>query len=146
MHAHIVTKGVFACFDSGLTDEDGEPVNVEILAVAWNGQRLVFDSDKHVPSVALAERLVEVTPGGLDRVFYSDNGSAAVEVALKTSFHYWRNTGHGEKTRFINLPNSYHGDLLHAALCHHAGTDRSPGGRGRRGHRSARLDLNRTRC
>lgn len=68
----------------------------------------------HEPAVELAERLVEVTPNGLDRVFYSDNGSAAVEVALKMSFHYWRNTGQGEKTRFINLSNSYHGETLGA--------------------------------
>ncbi|RJS92721.1 adenosylmethionine--8-amino-7-oxononanoate transaminase [Salinisphaera sp. Q1T1-3] len=68
----------------------------------------------HEPAVELAERLVGVTPPGLDKVFYSDNGSAAVEVALKMSFHYWRNTGHGEKTRFINLTNSYHGETLGA--------------------------------
>ena len=68
----------------------------------------------HEPAVALAERLVRISPPGLDKVFYSDNGSAAVEVALKMSFHYWRNTGHGEKTRFINLTNSYHGETLGA--------------------------------
>ncbi|MDA3921484.1 MAG: hypothetical protein PF501_12520 [Salinisphaera sp.] len=49
MQARIVSKGVFACFESGLTDDGGEPVNVEISAVAWNGQRLVFGSDKQVP-------------------------------------------------------------------------------------------------
>ncbi len=68
----------------------------------------------HEPAVALAERLADLTPKGLDRAFFSDNGSAAVEVALKMSFHYWRNTGHGEKTRFINLSNSYHGETLGA--------------------------------
>lgn len=68
----------------------------------------------HEPAVELAERLVDVTPEGLDKAFFADNGSAAVEVALKMSFHYWRNTGHGEKTRFINLSNSYHGETLGA--------------------------------
>lgn len=68
----------------------------------------------HEPAVELAERLVALTPPGLNRAFYSDNGSAAVEVALKMSFHYWRNTGQGEKTRFINLSNSYHGETLGA--------------------------------
>ena len=68
----------------------------------------------HEPAVELAERLVKATPAGLTRAFYADNGSAAVEVALKMSFHYWRNTGHGEKTRFINLSNSYHGETLGA--------------------------------
>ena len=68
----------------------------------------------HEPAVELAERLVDLTPDGLSRAFYADNGSAAVEVALKMSFHYWRNIGHGEKTRFINLSNSYHGETLGA--------------------------------
>ncbi|HET7314368.1 hypothetical protein [Salinisphaera sp.] len=49
MQARIVAKGLFACFDSGLTDADGAPVNVEISAVAWNGERLVFGSDKNIP-------------------------------------------------------------------------------------------------
>lgn len=47
-------------------------------------------------------------------MFYIDNGSAAVEGALTMSFHYWRNIGHGEKTRLINLSNSYHGETLGA--------------------------------
>ena len=68
----------------------------------------------HEPAVELAERLIAATPAGLTRAFYADNGSAAVEVALKMSFHYWRNTGHGDKTRFINLSNSYHGETLGA--------------------------------
>ncbi|WP_423823794.1 hypothetical protein V5738_07420 [Salinisphaera sp. SPP-AMP-43] len=49
MQARIVEKGLFSCFDSELTDESGEPVNVEISAVVWNGQRLVFGSDKAIP-------------------------------------------------------------------------------------------------
>jgi adenosylmethionine---8-amino-7-oxononanoate aminotransferase len=58
--------------------------------------------------------LVAATPAGLERVFYADNGSAAIEVALKMSFHYWLNQGHGEKTRFIALTGSYHGETLGA--------------------------------
>ena len=49
MQARIVTKGLFACFDSDLTDAEDAPVNVEISAVAWNGERLVFGSDKDIP-------------------------------------------------------------------------------------------------
>jgi adenosylmethionine-8-amino-7-oxononanoate aminotransferase len=52
--------------------------------------------------------------GGLTRCFYSDNGSSAIEVALKMSFHYWRNAGHAGKIRFIALENSYHGETLGA--------------------------------
>ncbi|HED16174.1 MAG TPA: adenosylmethionine--8-amino-7-oxononanoate transaminase [Gammaproteobacteria bacterium] len=68
----------------------------------------------HEPAIALAERLVSITPDGLDRVFYADNGSSAVEVALKMSFHYWQNTGQPKRTRFIKLSNSYHGETLGA--------------------------------
>jgi len=66
----------------------------------------------HEPAIRLAERLVQLTPPGLDRCFFADNGSSAVEVALKMSFHYWRNTGQAGKTRFISLTNSYHGETL----------------------------------
>jgi len=68
----------------------------------------------HPTAIELAERLVKLTPPGLDKCFYADNGSAAVEVALKMSFHYWRNMGKGKKTRFITLSNSYHGETLGA--------------------------------
>lgn len=68
----------------------------------------------HEPVVELSERLVQVTPPGLVRCFYADNGSSAVEVALKMSFHYWKNTGQPSKTRYINLANSYHGETLGA--------------------------------
>jgi adenosylmethionine---8-amino-7-oxononanoate aminotransferase len=68
----------------------------------------------HEPALELAEALVRVAPPGLGRVFYADNGSSAVEVALKMSFHYWRNLGRGEKRRFIALSGSYHGETLGA--------------------------------
>ena len=68
----------------------------------------------HEPVVRLSERLVAATPAGLDKVFYADNGSAAIEVALKMSAHYWRNVGQPRKTRFICLTNSYHGETLGA--------------------------------
>ncbi len=66
----------------------------------------------HEPAIRLAERMVEITPPGLQRCFFADNGSTAVEVALKMSFHYWRNCGEEKKTRFITLTNSYHGETL----------------------------------
>ena len=68
----------------------------------------------HQPGVELAERLCRLAPPGLTRCFYADNGSSAVEVALKMSFHYWRNQGQHKKTQFITLSNSYHGETLGA--------------------------------
>lgn len=68
----------------------------------------------HPAAIELAEKLVAVTPAGLDRCFFADNGSSAIEVALKMSFHYWLNQGKTGKTKFITLENSYHGETLGA--------------------------------
>jgi adenosylmethionine-8-amino-7-oxononanoate aminotransferase len=68
----------------------------------------------HQPALQLAERLTRIGPPGLARCFYADNGSSAVEVALKMSYHYWLNQGKCSKIRFISLENSYHGETLGA--------------------------------
>ena len=68
----------------------------------------------HEPVVTLSEQLIAITPPGLTRCFYADNGSSAVEVALKMSFHYWQNQNCPQKTKFITLTNSYHGETLGA--------------------------------
>lgn len=77
-------------------------------------EHAIFAGFTHEPGVALAERLTRLAPPGLTRCFYADNGSSAVEVALKMSFHYWRNVGSTGKTRFVTLQNSYHGETLGA--------------------------------
>lgn len=66
------------------------------------------------PSAELAEKLVQVTPEGLNKVFYSDDGSTAVEAAIKIAFQYWNYAGYPEKKDFINLGDSYHGDTVGA--------------------------------
>ncbi|HWE33570.1 MAG TPA: adenosylmethionine--8-amino-7-oxononanoate transaminase [Solirubrobacteraceae bacterium] len=68
----------------------------------------------HEPAIELAERLVAVAPPGLERVFYSDSGSTAVEVALKMALQYWIQRGEPQRTGFICLQNAYHGDTLGA--------------------------------
>ena len=68
----------------------------------------------HPPGILLAERLIEVAPQGLSRVFYSDTGAAAVEIALKMAFQYWQNLGETQRTTFLCLTNAYHGDTLGA--------------------------------
>jgi len=68
----------------------------------------------HQPVIELSERLVKITPPGLSRVFYADNGSSGIEVALKMSYHAWRNQGATRKTRFVALEHSYHGETLGA--------------------------------
>ena len=66
----------------------------------------------HRPAITLAERLVAISPNGLNKVFYSDDGSTAVETALKISFQYWQNIGRKEKKRFVALDEGYHGDTV----------------------------------
>lgn len=70
----------------------------------------------NVPSTQLAEKLVDITPDGLDHVFYSDSGATAVEIALKIAYQYWqqRETPRPEKRRFLHLASSYHGDTIGA--------------------------------
>lgn len=68
----------------------------------------------NVPAINLAERLVKITPEGLNKVFYSDSGAAAVEIALKMAFSYWRRVGRPEKRRFASFYNAYHGDTIGA--------------------------------
>ena len=77
-------------------------------------EHVILAGFSHEPAVELAERLVAITPEKLTRCFYTDNGSSAVEAALKMSHHYWRNTGRPEKTKYIGLSNSYHGETLGA--------------------------------
>lgn len=68
----------------------------------------------HPPAIVLARRLAEMAPPGLTKVFYSDSGSTAVEVALKMAFQYWQLRGLPRKQRFLHLSNAYHGDTLGA--------------------------------
>ncbi len=68
----------------------------------------------NVPAILLAKKLVEITPDNLTKVFYSDNGSTAMEVALKIAYQYWINKGINGKTKFVTLKNGYHGDTIGA--------------------------------
>jgi len=76
-------------------------------------EHVIFAGFTHKPAVNLAKKLVNITPEGLDKVFFADNGSSAVEVALKMSFHYHRNRGEN-RPLFLSLSNSYHGETIGA--------------------------------
>jgi adenosylmethionine-8-amino-7-oxononanoate aminotransferase len=89
-------------------------LNTALAAQARELEHVVFAGCTHRPAVELAERLIEILPRGLARVFYSDNGSTAVEVALKLAIQYWRNLGEPSRTTFITLHNAYHGDTVGA--------------------------------
>ncbi|MED1470725.1 adenosylmethionine--8-amino-7-oxononanoate transaminase [Bacillus salipaludis] len=68
----------------------------------------------NVPATELAEKLIEISPEKLTRVFYSDSGAEAMEIALKMAFQYWMNIGRPEKQKFIAMHNGYHGDTIGA--------------------------------
>lgn len=77
-------------------------------------EHVLFAGFTHVPAIELAESLIKLTPPELTKVFYSDNGSTAVEVALKMAYQYWAQSGKPNKDKFIALKNSYHGDTIGA--------------------------------
>jgi adenosylmethionine-8-amino-7-oxononanoate aminotransferase len=84
-------------------------------------EHVILAGVTHEPAVRLAEKLVGITPAGLERVFFADSGASAVEISLKMSFHYWRNVGEQGRRRFVTLSNSYHGDTLGALSVGDAG-------------------------
>jgi adenosylmethionine-8-amino-7-oxononanoate aminotransferase len=75
-------------------------------------EHVLFAGFTHKPAITLAEKLIQLSPSNLTKVFFSDNGSTSVEVALKMSFQYWHNTGRGGKTKFVSLDFAFHGDTV----------------------------------
>jgi len=123
----VKARGVYLYTDDGRKILDGisswwvnlhghshPKLNAALAVQASELEHVVFAGCTHPPAVDLAERLVEVLPAGLTRVFYSDNGSTAVEVALKMAWQYWRNMGQRERRTFITLDRAYHGDTVGA--------------------------------
>ena len=89
-------------------------LNAALARQADTLEHVIFAGCTHPPAVELAERLVALLPPGLTRVFYSDNGSTAVEVGLKLAWQYWLNRGEAERRTFITLEHAYHGDTVGA--------------------------------
>ena len=89
-------------------------LNAALAAQVRELEHVMFAGCTHPPAVELAERLTTLLPAGLSRVFYSDNGSTAVEVALKMAWQYWRNRGEPRRTVFVALHHAYHGDTVGA--------------------------------
>jgi adenosylmethionine-8-amino-7-oxononanoate aminotransferase len=89
-------------------------LNAALAEQAGRLEHVMFAGCTHPPAVNLAERLVSILPEGLTRVFYSDNGSTAVEVAAKLAVQYWANKGAPQRTTFVALHHAYHGDTVGA--------------------------------
>jgi len=100
-------------------------INQAIQNQIQNLEHVLLAGFTHEPVISLSERLLAAAPAGLNKCFYADNGSSAIEVALKMSFHYFINrnllnkglvnkSDKSNKTRFVNLSNSYHGETIGA--------------------------------
>jgi adenosylmethionine---8-amino-7-oxononanoate aminotransferase len=97
------------------THGHGHPLIAEAIAKqASKLEQVIFAGFTHHPAEELAERLGAIAPRLLSRLFFSDNGSTAVEVALKIAVQYWHNLGRPEKKRIVALENAYHGDTIGA--------------------------------
>ena len=87
-------------------------LNEALARQANEMEHVMFAGFTHEPAVNLATALAEILPGDLSRVFFSDDGSTAVEVALKIAYQYWANRGDTRKRVFISFDGGYHGDTL----------------------------------
>ncbi|OMF23271.1 L-lysine--8-amino-7-oxononanoate transaminase [Paenibacillus sp. FSL H8-0548] len=97
VHGHNVPE-----LNQAITDQLGRIAHSTLLGMA------------NVPAIELAEKLVEISPKGLNKVFYSDSGATGVEIAVKMAFQYWKNLGQEGKTKFITMNQAYHGDTIGA--------------------------------
>lgn len=120
-------KGVYLYLEDGTRILDGisswwvnihghshPKLNEALASQASELEHVLFAGCTHARAVELAEQLIELLPSGLSRIFYSDNGSTAVEAALKMAYQYWRNRGEDHRRTFITLHYSYHGDTVGA--------------------------------
>lgn len=89
-------------------------INHAIRDQAEKLEHVIFANFTHQPAIDLAEEIIRIVPAGLSKIFFADNGSAAVEAALKMSFHYHQQTGRPGKTRFAAITNAYHGETVGA--------------------------------
>nr|WP_121492075.1 aspartate aminotransferase family protein [Cupriavidus plantarum] len=89
-------------------------INAALVDQLQTLEHVMLAGCTHEPAVALAERLSALTGGALGHAFYASDGASAVEIALKMSFHYWRNTGLSAKREFVCLRDGYHGETVGA--------------------------------
>jgi len=93
----------------------GHPaINAAIIDQLERLEHVMLAGFTHQPVVELSERLSAIAPGKLGHCFYASDGASAVEIALKMSFHYWRNAGYAEKTKFLGVAHGYHGETIGA--------------------------------
>jgi adenosylmethionine-8-amino-7-oxononanoate aminotransferase len=89
-------------------------INAALIEQLGHLEHVILAGCTHAPVVELAERLARIVPGDLGHCFFGSDGASATEIALKMSFHYWRNCGQSAKNEFVSLAQSYHGETLGA--------------------------------
>ncbi len=77
-------------------------------------EQVIFTAFTHEPAIKLAENLLSVLPGNFSKIFYTDDGSTATEVAIKLALQYWKNVGNNKRNKILAFHNSYHGDTFGA--------------------------------
>ena len=97
-----------------LFGHSNERINAAIRKQLEKLEHVIFANFSHKAAIELACEIIRITPPGLSKVFFADNGSSAVEAALKLSFHYHQQTGYPCKTRFVAITDAYHGETLGA--------------------------------
>ena len=97
-----------------LLGHGNETINAAIHAQLEKLEHVIFANFSHEPAIRLCEQLAEIVPNGLSKFFFTDNGSAAIEVAMKMSFQYHDQKGNLKKKKFMALSNAYHGETLGA--------------------------------
>ena len=120
-------EGVYLNFKNGVSVIDGMSswwcmihgynnpyINDAIKFQIDQVSHVMFGGLTHQPAIDLCEKLINLTPKGLDKVFFADSGSVSVEVSLKMAIQYWQNKGHKEKSYFLTPRGGYHGDTFGA--------------------------------
>ncbi len=91
-----------------------ERINNAIKKQLEKFEHIIFAGFTHEPAIKLSENLLKIVPDNLNRIFFADNGSSAVEVAIKMSFHYWQILGKNKKKYFVSISGAYHGETIGA--------------------------------
>lgn len=89
-------------------------INDALYKQANTLEHVIFANFSHKPAINLCEKIVSLTPNRLEKVFFGDNGSSAIEIALKLSFQYHQQIGKTKKTKFVNITDAYHGETIGA--------------------------------